>query len=180
LFSAKIHKNILARRNSSFSKPSLKKKITVNAPKNPYFHISIPITMKSTSRRKFISTAALLTAATATTAATSAVQAAKTYPIAHHVFFWLKNPASTTERNQLIAGVKTLKKIPTIKALHVGVVADTEKRDVIDHTWGVSELLFFEDLAGQAAYQVHPIHLEFIKNYSHLWEKVVVYDIAEA
>jgi hypothetical protein len=40
--------------------------------------------------------------------------------------------------------------------------------------------MYFEDLAGQATYQDHPIHQDFIKNYSHLWSKVVVYDIAEA
>jgi len=39
--------------------------------------------------------------------------------------------------------------------------------------------MFFNDLAGQATYQDHPVHLEFIKNYGHLWEKVVVYDAME-
>ena len=139
--------------------------------------------MNKTNRRKFIGTAALMAAGTAATAAIptiSAIQMGAKYPVVHHVFFWMKNPASKADRDQLVAGVKTLKKIETIKALHVGVVAATEKRDVVDHSWGVSELMFFENLEGQAAYQTHPIHLEFIKNCSHLWEKVVVYDIAEA
>ena len=100
--------------------------------------------------------------------------------IIHHVFFWLKNPASKEDRDKLVEGVKTLKNIPTVKELHVGVVASTEKRDVVDNSWAVSELMFFDDLQGQATYQTHPIHLEFIKNYSHLWEKVVVYDVMEA
>lgn len=139
--------------------------------------------MDKTNRRKFIGTAALMAAGTAATAViptTPAIQMGKNYPVVHHVFFWMKNPGSKADRDQLVAGVKTLKKIETIKALHVGVVADTEKRDVVDRSWGVSELMFFENLEGQAAYQTHPIHLEFIKNCSHLWEKVVVYDIAEA
>jgi hypothetical protein len=51
---------------------------------------------------------------------------------------------------------------------------------VVDNSWGVSEVMFFSDLAGQAAYQTHPIHLEFIKNYSHLWQKVIVYDAVDA
>jgi hypothetical protein len=92
------------------------------------------------------------------------------------VFFWLKNPASAEDRDKLIAGVRTLAKIEAIGELRVGVLAPTEKRDVVDNTWAVSELMFFRDLAGQAAYQNHPIHLEFIKNCSHLWEKVIVYD----
>jgi len=98
----------------------------------------------------------------------------------HHVFFWLKNPNSKEDRDQLIAGVKTLSGIPTVREIHVGIAASTEKRDVVDNSWGVSELLFFNDLEGQAMYQTHPIHLEFIKNHSHLWDKVIVYDIAQA
>jgi len=101
------------------------------------------------------------------------------YPIVHHVFFWLKNPGSKEDRAQLIEGVKTLSKIETVRELRVGIVADTEKRDVVDTSWAVSELMFFSDLAGQATYQTHPIHLEFIKNYGHLWEKVIVYNAAD-
>jgi len=101
-------------------------------------------------------------------------------PLVHHVFFWLKNPDSKEDRDKLVEGVKTLRNIPTVKSLHVGVVADTEQRGVVDVSWHVSELMFFTDLAGQAAYQEHPIHQEFIKNYSHLWAKVVVYDVMEA
>jgi hypothetical protein len=102
------------------------------------------------------------------------------YPVIHHVFFWLKNPGSIADRDQLIAGVKTLAAIETVHNLHVGIVASTEKRDVVENTWDVSELMFFSDLAGQAIYQNHLLHQDFIKNCSHLWEKVVVYDAVEA
>ena len=105
---------------------------------------------------------------------------ANKYPVVHHVFFWLKNTGSVEDRDKLIEGVKTLSKIETVRELRVGVVASTEKRDVVDNSWAVSELMFFSDVAGQAAYQSHPIHLEFIKNYSHLWEKVIVYDAIDA
>jgi len=79
-------------------------------------------------------------------------------------------------RDKLVEGLKTLAGIPLIKELHVGVVADTEKRDVVDASWQVSELMFFDDLAGQKNYQDHALHQAFIKNCSHLWAKVVVYD----
>ena len=97
-------------------------------------------------------------------------------PLVHHVFFWLKNPTSTQDRDKLVEGLKTLAAIPVIRELHVGVVASTEARDVVDASWQVSELMFFHTTADQAAYQEHPIHLDFVKNYSHLWEKVIVYD----
>jgi Stress responsive A/B Barrel Domain len=135
--------------------------------------------MKTSNRRKFIAT----TAALATGAAASALPLntmENKYPVIHHVFFWLKNPGSIEDRDKLVAGVKTLSKIETVRELRVGVVASTEKRDVVDNSWAVSELMFFSDLAGQAVYQTHPLHLEFIKNCSHLWEKVVVYDAVDA
>jgi hypothetical protein len=134
--------------------------------------------MSTTNRRKFLGTAAALAVGTTAAAAIPTNNMAKKYPIAHHVFFWLKNPDSKEDRDKLVAGVKTLAKIETVKEIQVGIVASTEKRDVVDNSWGVSELLFFNDLEGQATYQDHPIHLEFIKNCSHLWDKVVVYDIA--
>jgi hypothetical protein len=135
--------------------------------------------MKST-RRKFIATTAALAAGTVTASAISLKEQKEEWPIVHHVFFWLKNPGSTEDRDKLVAGVKTLAKIETVRKLRVGIVASTEKRDVVDNSWAVSELMFFSDLAGQATYQTHPIHLEFIKNCSHLWEKVIVYDAMDA
>jgi len=131
--------------------------------------------MKQSNRRKFISTAAALGVATVASSMPLAPEQ-KEKKLVHHVFFWLKNPSSIADRDKLVEGLKTLAKIETIRELHVGVLASTEKRDVVDTSWQVSELMFFSDLAGQATYQTHPIHLEFIKNYSSLWEKVVVYD----
>lgn len=124
------------------------------------------------SRRKFISTAVILTAGSTTMAETLSMKT-KNNKIAHQVYFWLKNPE---DRQKLIDGINTLKKIKTVRQIHVGIVAGTEKREVIDTSWGVSLLLFFDDIAGEASYQTDPIHLDFVKNYSNLWNKVVIYD----
>ena len=132
------------------------------------------------NRRKFIGTAAALAAGTLAATALPITTMENKYPVVHHVFFWLKNPESREDRDKLIAGIKALKKIETVKEIHVGVVASTEKRDVVDTSWSVSELIFFTDVKGQAVYQDHPLHLEFIKNCSPLWEKVVVYDAIDA
>lgn len=130
------------------------------------------------SRRQFITAATVLGGSTAFSAI-PLVPKQKREPLAHHVFFWLKNPNSKQDLNKLIEGVRTLAKIETVKELHVGVVAGTEKRDVVDASWHVSELIFFHDLAGQSTYQSHPIHQNFIKNYGSLRQKVVVYDAME-
>jgi hypothetical protein len=94
----------------------------------------------------------------------------------HHVFFWLKNPTSKTDRDQLISGLQTLKKIKTVRKIHIGVPAATEDRAVVVSSYSVSELLFFDGVEEQKDYQDDPIHQQFIKDCGHLWEKVVVYD----
>ncbi len=123
-------------------------------------------------RRDFITTSVVSLGATATSFAMT-----KDKPmLVHHVFFWLKNPDSVEDQKKLVEGVKTLSKIETIRALRVGIPAATEKRPVIDSSYAVSELIFFDDLAGQAIYQEHPIHQKFIADYGHLWDRVIVYD----
>jgi len=123
------------------------------------------------NRRTFITTSALATASTAASG-----HGPEKPMLSHHVFFWLKNPDSASDRDKLIAGLKNLRRIEGIKALHIGVPAATEKRDVVDNSYTVSELMFFDDLAAQARYQDHPIHKAFIESCSSLWAKVLVYD----
>lgn len=93
----------------------------------------------------------------------------------HHVYFWMKNPDSAEDKAKLIEGLKTLKGIKAIKLARIGVPANTN-RDVIERGYAVSWLLFFDNLEEQEVYQKHPVHLKFVENYSHLWDKVIVYD----
>ena len=99
--------------------------------------------------------------------------------IIHHVFFWLKNPSSKEDLDKLIAGIKKLKEIKMVRQLYVGVPASTEKRDVVDNSYHVSELMFFDSLEDQKAYQDDPIHKKFVEECSQLWQKVVVYDVLD-
>jgi hypothetical protein len=117
-------------------------------------------------------------AAAATLAAANVGATALTkYPkLVHHVFFWLKNPQSKEDLARLLDGLRTLTKIETVRGAHFGVPASTEKRDVVDNSFSASEMLFFDDLAGQKSYQDHAIHKQFVADCSHLWERVVVYD----
>ena len=99
--------------------------------------------------------------------------------IIHHVFFWLNNPDSESDKQQLIEGLNTLGSIDEVKFLLVGTPASTIKREVVDNSFDVSELMIFDSVEAQDAYQVHPMHTEFVQSYSHLWERVVVYDMKE-
>lgn len=98
----------------------------------------------------------------------------------HTALFWLKRPDSAEDRVRLIEGLETLRSIPQVLSLHIGIPAGTESRDVVDHSWSVSESMSFASLADQATYQTHPTHQAFIDRCGHLWEKVVVYDIVDA
>ena len=138
--------------------------------------------MTTHSRRGVITAAAALVGASvaADTAAAAAVSKAAIPPVVHHVFFWLKNPKSKEDLARLLTGLRTLGGIETVKAIHIGVPAETEQRGVVDGSYSASEILFFDDVAGQNAYQVHPIHQQFIKDCEHLWQRVVVYDVKPA
>jgi hypothetical protein len=96
--------------------------------------------------------------------------------LAHHVFFWLKNPDSDEDRQQLIEGIKSLAAIEGVQALHIGLPASTEIRDVIDNSYSVTELIFFDSEEAEQHYQQHPIHQKFIEKHAHLWNQVKVYD----
>ncbi|HUQ97099.1 MAG TPA: Dabb family protein [Chitinophagaceae bacterium] len=140
--------------------------------------------MKLQHRRSFLATVALFGTSLAALAVPlrpklKPMMDAKTGVI-HHVFFWLKNPTSQDDLKKLLAGLHTLKGIETVRDIRIGVPASTEKRDVVDNSFSASEILFFDDLAGQKIYQDHPIHQQFIKDCAHLWEKVIVYDVIDA
>jgi hypothetical protein len=139
--------------------------------------------MTNPSRRDVIIAATAIAGASAAAEATAAAAPAKKSsipPVVHHVFFWLKNPQSKDDLARLLAGLRTLGGIETVKAIHIGVPAETEQRGVVDASYSASEILFFDDVAGQNAYQVHPIHQKFVADCQHLWERVVVYDVKPA
>jgi hypothetical protein len=130
--------------------------------------------MKEYNRREFIATASGLAVAPGIIGHTNQQNSTQ---LIHHVFFWLKKPGSEPDRKQLIEGLKTLADIKEVKKLLIGTPAATELRGVVDNSYDVSELMFFDNIEGQNAYQVHPVHKAFVEKYSHLWEKVVVYDM---
>jgi hypothetical protein len=131
--------------------------------------------MNKQSRRAFIGTTALLGSGMAVTALPLVHMRSKKQ-IIHHVFFWLKNPSSKEDLDQLLKGLQTLKSIKTVREIYIGLPAATKQRSVVDSSYSVSELLFFDDLAGQKSYQDDPVHQKFVADCSHLWEKVIVYD----
>ena len=96
----------------------------------------------------------------------------------HVVIFWTK-PDVVGAADELLAGAeKYLKPIPGILHFHVGRMAPSQ-RPVVDQTYQVALNVVFPDKRSQDAYQVHPLHLEFVeKVFKRVCDRVVVYDFA--
>ena len=93
----------------------------------------------------------------------------------HHVYFWLSNPNSEIDKQKLIEGLTKLSAVKTIREFYIGKPANTN-REVIENSYSVSWLLFFDNPQNQDSYQVDPMHLKFVDECKHLWSKVVVFD----
>jgi len=124
------------------------------------------------SRRSFITSVAI--AAPAVLMANGLASPEKNMFV-HHVYFWLKDPGSKADKDKLVAGLKKLAKVKTIRMSHIGQPATTN-RPVIDSSYAISWLVIFKNKADQDSYQTDPVHLKFIDECSALWSKVVVYD----
>jgi hypothetical protein len=132
-----------------------------------------------TNRRNFIKKTATGTAMAGLISLSNQVSAGEikiTGALVHHVFFWLNEPENKEHLKQLLDGLNQLIKVETIKMSHIGLPASTEERDVVDHSYSVSYIAFFDSKEDQDIYQTHPIHLKFVEENSNLWNKVAVYD----
>ncbi len=132
--------------------------------------------MKKLSRRRFIGdTGKAAIAGSFILAAANQTKQQMKNVFVHHVYFWLKNADSAEDLLNLIAGLKKLSAVKTIKQFHIGKPASTS-REVIDGSYAVSWLVLFDNKADQDSYQTDSIHLKFIEECAPLWEKVIVYD----
>jgi hypothetical protein len=93
----------------------------------------------------------------------------------HHVFFWLKEPANKEDRIKFEEGLQNLRTIPQIQSSHIGGPVESARK-VVDDSFTYSYMTFFRNNEDQTIYQTHPLHLQFIEDCQHLWEKVIVYD----
>lgn len=130
--------------------------------------------MSNTSRRQFINKAAV-TGIAAVAGSSLSSFSPKSDLFIHHVYFWLKNTDSKEDRAKLVEGLTKLSKVKTIQKFYIGQPAPTN-REVIERSYAISWLCFFDNKADQDSYQVDPIHLKFVEDYSALWSKVIVYD----
>lgn len=96
----------------------------------------------------------------------------------HNVYFWLRDDITEEEKAKFMEGARSLATVPSVQAFYMGPHATTEARDVVDHSYDLSLVIFFADQAAEAAYQVDPIHTAFVEGSSGAWTTVKVYDVA--
>jgi hypothetical protein len=94
----------------------------------------------------------------------------------HSVFFWLKQPANESQRMEFEHHLKNfINHSDYVKSKHIGKKV-TSVREVVDSSYDYSLVVTFNNQAEQDKYQSEPVHLKFVKDAAHLWEKVTVYD----
>jgi hypothetical protein len=96
--------------------------------------------------------------------------------LVHNVYFWLKENLSDEDRAKFLEGVKTLSTIESTTQVFIGEPAGTEPRPIIDRTYDCGLTVVLENITAHDEYQADPIHLEFVKDCGHLWDRVQIYD----
>lgn len=96
--------------------------------------------------------------------------------IRHNVYFWL-DPALTAEQKTAFeGGLRALFEIDVVKGGTYGKPAGTPVRAVTQNTFDYALVLEFESVDLHNAYQVHPDHDVFVKEFSPWFREVRVYD----
>lgn len=94
----------------------------------------------------------------------------------HVVHFWLDEGLTDAEREDFLAGVRSLSEVPTVRQAWIGPPADTPSRGVVDNSFDYALVMWFDDVAGHDAYQEHPIHLAFVEAHEDKFARVRVRD----
>ena len=96
--------------------------------------------------------------------------------LVHNVYFWLKEGLTSEEKAQFSAGVQTLAEIQSTTHVFIGRPAGTEPRPIIDRSYDLGLTVVLQDVSAHDEYQVDPIHLKFVEDCGHLWDRVQIYD----
>ena len=95
--------------------------------------------------------------------------------ITHVVMLWVRE-GHEEKREKLLEGAAKLSAIPNVLNYQYGK-AIPSPRPVVDSSFAVALSMSFTDEAAAEAYQVHPVHQDFVENYvKKLTSKVLVYD----
>jgi hypothetical protein len=96
--------------------------------------------------------------------------------LSHIVVFWLKDDLSDAQRSAFCQGLESLKAIESAQGVYIGTPANTGDRPVIDKSYSFGLTVLFNSIQDQDAYQIHPLHQGFLKQFGTFWSRVQIYD----
>ena len=97
----------------------------------------------------------------------------------HAVYFSLRSDLPQTDLAHFTDWLPRLTAIPGVRHGYTGVPAATD-RPVIDRGYSHALVLVFDDVAGESAYQVHPVHDQFRAECGTFWTQVRIFDSVSA
>lgn len=96
--------------------------------------------------------------------------------LVHSVFFWLRDDVDDEKRQAFRKGLESLRAVPAVRELFVGVPADSPARPILVTDYDFALTVIMDDMGGHDIYQSHPLHLEFLREFQGCWTRVQVYD----
>ena len=93
----------------------------------------------------------------------------------HLVFFYLRKDLTSAERAQFETKLRGLDKIKSISSCYIGRPTPSD-RPIVDTSYDYAEMFIFKSKAEHDAYQVDPIHVDFVQSCKAFWSSVKIYD----
>jgi hypothetical protein len=96
--------------------------------------------------------------------------------LVHSVFFWLRDDIDDEKRQSFREGLESLRGVNVAREVYVGVPADSPSRPVLVTDYDFALTVIMDDMRAHDVYQSHPLHLEFLRQFSGCWTRVQIYD----
>ena len=93
----------------------------------------------------------------------------------HSVYFWLKDDVTPESRDTFMTVLRGLEQIQSVQALELGVPANTP-REVVDNSYDVALLVYFDDVIGHDEYQADQIHKDAIDVFEDWIADIKIFD----
>ena len=96
--------------------------------------------------------------------------------VRHNVYFWLDPSLTDAQKASFEEGLRALSKIDVVAGGTFGKPAATPVRPVTQNTFDYALVLEFDSVELHNAYQVHPEHDVFVRDFSAWFSEVRVFD----
>ncbi len=96
--------------------------------------------------------------------------------VRHNVYFWLDPSLTDEQKTSFEGGLRALFVIDVVARGSFGKAAATPVRPVTQNSFDYALVLEFDSVEQHDAYQVHPDHDVFVKQFSASFKEVRIFD----